>query len=871
MLHCQIATTADLSLVRMSISRPNESIATYKPLGYAYLTPLANELKTILGDMDTLDKLFNFAREATSQLGEWCADQVWSFALALEEARKVERKVERTCQIEKGARSMKVLNSELHRLHKAQDLVSKWEFARPSFQGNSLSPKVQLLQRYLSLIFEKPSETRCIVFVKRRYSARLLGELSRRLGTPHIRIGLLIGTRYGDPGDLKISFRQQVLTLMKFRKGEVNCLFATSIAEEGLDIPDCNIVIRFDLYDTLIQYIQSRGRARHINSKYVHMVEEGNRLHLQAVTDVRLGEEVMRKFCEALPKDRLLEGNDCNFDTALAKERAMRRYIEPETGATLTYASSLVILSHFVGCLPRQSDATQQANYVMSVENKQYVCEVILPEKSPIRSAMGRPSSRKAMAKRSAAFEACLLLRKSKHLDDHLIPTYHKHLPNMRNAQLALNMNKSHSYTMRIKPNVWEKDRGSQPSELYVTIIDLERPENLGRPCQPLAVLTRTRLPGFPPFLLHLQVGKTSNVSCTSFAESLKVVGLALNALTEFTFRVYKDIFNKKFEEKSDQMSYWLAPAFRFQSTGVEIEPPDRYIDWPTLTFVEAHKEIPWTDDTPHSQLIDRFLVDRYAGERRFFSVEVLSSIGPLDPVPQDAAVWKDSKDRKKGVADILDYTVRLYDNKKATERDSWKRHQPVIVADRIPTRLNWLEELSEKDTKEETKSYLCPQPLLISAVSLEYQIFLREILTQLQLPTTVVVMCYLFPAIITRLESYLIALDAFKLLGLDTKLGVKPGLALEAVTKDSDNTHEHQAEQTNFQRGMGHNYERLEFLGDCFLKMATSISIFAKYPEDDEFDYHVKRMLMICNKNLLKHALEKKLYEFIRTINFSR
>ena len=59
----------------------------------------------------------------------------------------------------------------------------------------------------------------------------------------------------------------------------------------------------------------------------------------------------MRKFCEALPADRLLQGNDCDLDTALAKERAMRKYIEPTTKATLTYASSLVVLAHFVGRL----------------------------------------------------------------------------------------------------------------------------------------------------------------------------------------------------------------------------------------------------------------------------------------------------------------------------------------------------------------------------------------------------------------------------------------------------------------------------------------------------------------------------------------
>jgi len=127
--------------------------------------------------------------------------------------------------------------------------------------------------------------------------------------------------------------------------------------------------------------------------------------------------------------------------------------------------------------------------------------------------------------------------------------------------------------------------------------------------------------------------------------------------------------------------------------------------------------------------------------------------------------------------------------------------------------------------------------------------------------------MAYLFPAIIHRIESYLIALEACELLHLK----VRPDLALEAVTKDSDNTDEHGTEQVNFQRGMGNNYERLEFLGDCFLKMGTSISLFGIHPDNDEYSYHVDRMVMICNANLKNNAVNLKLYEYIRSQSFNR
>lgn len=127
--------------------------------------------------------------------------------------------------------------------------------------------------------------------------------------------------------------------------------------------------------------------------------------------------------------------------------------------------------------------------------------------------------------------------------------------------------------------------------------------------------------------------------------------------------------------------------------------------------------------------------------------------------------------------------------------------------------------------------------------------------------------MAHFFSAIIWRYDSILVALEAFRLLDLE----VKPELALEAVTKDSDNTEKHRAEQLHLQRGMGKNYERLEFIGDCFLKMATSITLFSTNPEDNEFEYHVRRMVMICNANLLKAAQNLELYEYVRSMSFSR
>jgi endoribonuclease Dicer len=352
----------------------------------------------------------------------------------------------------------------------------------------------------------------------------------------------------------------------------------------------------------------------------------------------------------------------------------------------------------------------------MTVENKRYVCEVLLPEGSPIRSAVGKPSSRKALAKRSAAFEMCLLLRSGNWLDSNLMPTIKKYLPAMRNAHLALSMNKGNTYNMKMKPDLWERTRGSVPDRLFVTILQLEKPEELGRPSQPLALLTRTAMPDFPAIILSPQMDKTSTVLCRSMTNAYPVTSLAMEKLHDFTLRVYKDVFNKIFENDMPNMSYWFAPILDRVIIDKDSVSPDTLIDWQSVDFVYEHgaeeEHSKWSRETPDSQLANRFLVDRWTGERRFFSIGVQRSLNIHDPVPEGAP-------RAKLGKTIIDYTLKMFKNSKGRAETRWDPEQPVVLAEVIKHRSNWLDNRSEKDETPTQRCYICPEPLIISTVCL--------------------------------------------------------------------------------------------------------------------------------------------------------
>ncbi|HLM70622.1 MAG TPA: helicase-related protein [Thermoplasmata archaeon] len=120
-------------------------------------------------------------------------------------------------------------------------------------------------------------DARVIVFSQYRDSVdHIVAEIGRR-PDPAVRAARFVGqASRGD--DAGISQKEQGAILDRFRAGELNCLVATSVAEEGLDIPATDLVVFFEPVPDVIRTIQRRGRTgRARTGRAIVLVAEGTR------------------------------------------------------------------------------------------------------------------------------------------------------------------------------------------------------------------------------------------------------------------------------------------------------------------------------------------------------------------------------------------------------------------------------------------------------------------------------------------------------------------------------------------------------------------------------------------------------------------
>ncbi|MEM4306565.1 MAG: helicase-related protein [Candidatus Caldarchaeum sp.] len=118
-------------------------------------------------------------------------------------------------------------------------------------------PKLEkLIEMVAKHLTEKP-EDRVMVFANIRHTADVIVSRLREHG---VAAELFVGKAEGKEGP-RMTQEEQRNILQRFREGEVKVLVATSIGEEGLDIPECGYVIFYEPAVSGIRYIQRRGRT----------------------------------------------------------------------------------------------------------------------------------------------------------------------------------------------------------------------------------------------------------------------------------------------------------------------------------------------------------------------------------------------------------------------------------------------------------------------------------------------------------------------------------------------------------------------------------------------------------------------------------
>uniref|UniRef100_A0A1I7W540 Helicase ATP-binding domain-containing protein n=1 Tax=Loa loa TaxID=7209 RepID=A0A1I7W540_LOALO len=125
------------------------------------------------------------------------------------------------------------------------------------------------LLRELHGQFAKQKDGRAIVFVATRdFAGQLSEELNKdeSLQMLDIKSDFITGINAsGENGGQSINQQRDILA--RFTSGDIKILCATSVAEEGIDIQKCNLVIKYDYVTNEIAHVQRRGRGRAANSR----------------------------------------------------------------------------------------------------------------------------------------------------------------------------------------------------------------------------------------------------------------------------------------------------------------------------------------------------------------------------------------------------------------------------------------------------------------------------------------------------------------------------------------------------------------------------------------------------------------------------
>ncbi|MHA2181307.1 MAG: DEAD/DEAH box helicase, partial [Promethearchaeota archaeon] len=166
-------------------------------------------------------------------------------------------------------------NKSLRELFGDREIIKVKRQANELISRGVVHPKLEKLEELLTSQLQENTHSRVLIFSHFRDSVNNIVRYFEDddIIRPHKFVG-----QAHKGADKGLTQKAQIKLLEEFKEGTYNVLVGTSVAEEGLDIAECDLVVFYDVVPSAIRSIQRRGRTgRNKEGKIYIMMAEGTR------------------------------------------------------------------------------------------------------------------------------------------------------------------------------------------------------------------------------------------------------------------------------------------------------------------------------------------------------------------------------------------------------------------------------------------------------------------------------------------------------------------------------------------------------------------------------------------------------------------
>ncbi|XP_019164958.1 PREDICTED: endoribonuclease Dicer homolog 3 [Ipomoea nil] len=730
-----------------------------------------------------------------------------------------------------------------------------------------ISPKLKLLLETIKS-FGK-NQVPCLIFVENIFTAKVIERFVQTITfLPHFNVSYL--TRTELEGE----------TLESFCSGKVDVLFTTDAVVEGINLPDCPSVIRFDLPRTVSSFVQSQKRASQKDLKYITMLERGN---------VEQRDQMFDLICSECPVTDVAISKEA--DAPVLKPCEMKEsdvYCIEATGASVNVDSSIALINRYCQKLG------DKPNFETMSLGLLHRCKLTLPEKAAFQTIIGPHSLNARLAKKRACLEACKKLHEMGALNDHLLPTGSKPPkkdPNLHGQMTQISTSGAgttkrkelHGTTCNnALAGTWGEEEGevkfqaykmdfcsSDPEVQYskfVLLLEQKLDDDVGNFEVELYLLKRN-VKASVSSLGQLCLDSDQVAKAKRFQEFF-FNGLFGKLFTKVSGE-RKLIFNKEESLWEKSYMYLLLPL-----DTIDPSPEPSCIDWngiqSSFSAVEYLKKNAWlnaemSEANRRDSLLNRndsdtmdidctepiHLANKSVhGNSVRNMVVVAIHTGRIYSI-LEAVTNSSAESPFEGSSDEIPSTYSSYADYFLKRYGITLAHpeQPLLLLKQSHNAHNLLEDFRNAGLSSERKS---EHDSKTPSIKPQQHVHIPpELLISIDVSIDVLRSLYLLPSLMHRLHCLMLASQLRR--EISRHYGDSPvpsSLILAALTTQRCNE--------------SISMERLELLGDSVLKYALSCHLFLKYPDKNEGGLSDKRRWAVCNSTLHKLGISRDIQGYI-------